>query len=186
MMTSLPNQALIQKSFPLNLTFTTLNQIKDFAQKFIYRYIFRVHQTSPDSFMHFHPNCFLFTGLSISSFKDISEDELWYIWCITVLYATTLVFPVQAMRQDLDTPENASSLLWTLLEWVSPIPWWRKELTRMHHHNHLYLIPSVFIIHRPYFQHPVTNLLWTQNQLYEWKTLPTSSLLKHDPTIISA
>ena len=191
MTTSLPNQALIEKSFPLNLIFTTLNQIKDFAQKFVYRYMFKVHQTSHDSFMQFHHDCLFFTGLSVSPFKDISEDELWYIWCLTVLYATTLVFPVQEMRQHLDTPENASSLLWTLLEWFSPIPWWRKELTRIHYQNHLYLIPtseadkftSVFIIHRPYFQHLVTNLFWTQDQLYEWKTLPIS-LLKYDPTIV--
>ena len=124
--------------------------------------MFKVHQTSPNSFMQFHPGCLFLTGLSVSPFKDISEDELWYIWCLMVLYATTLVFPVQEMRQHLDTPENASSLLWTLLEWFSLIPWWRKELACIHHQHHLHLISKneankftlVFIIHRPYFQHP--------------------------------
>ena len=44
---------------------------------------------------------------------------------------------------------------------------------------------SVFIVHRPYFQHPVTKIFWTQDQAYEWKTVPHSFPLDHDPNLVS-
>ena len=43
----------------------------------------------------------------------------------------------------------------------------------------------VFMVHRPYFQHPETKDYWTQDMAYEWKTFPHPFLLDHDPTIIS-
>ena len=46
------------------------------------------------------------------------------------------------------------------------------------------MFTSVFIIHKPYFQHPVTKDYWTQDQTYEWKTFPHLFPLNHDPTII--
>ena len=58
------------------------------------------------------------TGLTLS-YLSISEDELWYIWCLTTLYATKLVFPVKPVLSHITTPEFSSDLLWTLLEWYS-------------------------------------------------------------------
>ena len=43
----------------------------------------------------------------------------------------------------------------------------------------------VFIVHRPYFQHPQTKDYWTQDMAYEWKTFTHPFPLNHDPTIIS-
>ena len=39
---------------------------------------------------------------------------------------------------------------------------------------------SVFIIHRPYFQHPQTKDFWTQNQSYEWMIAPCIACLEQD------
>ena len=42
------------------------------------------------------------------------------------------------------------------------------------------MFTSVFIIHRPYFQHPDTNLFWTQDQVYEWFTAPHVAVIEND------
>ncbi|KAH9734689.1 hypothetical protein KPL71_017455 [Citrus sinensis] len=113
-----------------------------------------------------------FLGLTLDPTKDTTEDVLWYIWCLTVLYATKLILPISPILEHLLNPDNATSLTWTLLEWFSPIPWWRKKLQQLSEIYNLDRMPapeaqlftSVFIIHRPYFQHPDTNLFWTQDQ----------------------
>ncbi|KAH9752154.1 hypothetical protein KPL71_014584 [Citrus sinensis] len=118
------------------------------------------------------PNIFHFKGLTLDPTRDTTEDVLWYIWCLTVLYATKLVLPISPTLDHLLNPDNATSLTWTLLEWYSPIPWWRKKLQQLSEIYNLDRMPapkaqlftSVFIIHRPYFQHPDTNLFWTQDQ----------------------
>ena len=111
-----------------------------------------------------------------------------------MLYATKLVFPIQSTFRHLTDPTQDHSLLWTLFEWFSPLSWWRKQLSLIVNHHHLNLLPnqegeqftSVFIIHRPYFQHPVTKLFRTQDQAYEWKTVPHSFPLTHDPNLVSS
>ena len=70
---------------------------------------------------------------------------------------------------------------------------WRKQLSLIINHNHLNLLPDqegeqftlVFIVHRPYFQHPVTKLFWIHDQAYKWKTIPHSFPLTHDPNLVS-
>ncbi|KAH9716813.1 hypothetical protein KPL71_021589 [Citrus sinensis] len=42
----LPFKALNQRSFPMNILFSSAYQIQDFAKKFLYRYFFNVHITS--------------------------------------------------------------------------------------------------------------------------------------------
>ena len=42
---------------------------------------------------------------------------------------------------------------------------------------------SVFIIHRPYFQHPNTNCLWTQDQVFKWLTTPHPSILEQEDRV---
>ncbi|KAH9769436.1 hypothetical protein KPL71_012000 [Citrus sinensis] len=41
----------------------------------------------------------------------------------------------------------------------------------------------VFIIHRPYFQHPDTHFFWTQDQVFEWFTTPHPSILEQDDKV---
>ena len=136
-------------------------------------------------------NLFL-TGLTLSSLT-IYEDELWYIWCLTTLYATKLVFPVKPVLTHITTPEFSSDLLWTLLAWYSPLTWWRKQLKNLCTFHGLDRMPeqeanmftSVFIVHRPYFQHLETRDFWTQDMAYEWKTYPHPYTLIHYTTVTS-
>ncbi|KAH9685483.1 hypothetical protein KPL70_013980 [Citrus sinensis] len=110
------------------------------------------------------------------------------IFHFKVLYATKLVLPISPTLDHLLNPDNATSLTWTLLEWFSPIPWWRKKLQQLSEIYNLDRMPapeaqmftSVFIIHRPYFQHPDTHLFWTQDQVYEWFTAPHIAVIEND------
>ena len=164
---SLPFIAFTKKSFPFNITFSSQHQIQDFATKFLFRYFMKVHQHKPYNFPSFNPDKLFLTGLTIDPFVSIIEDELWYLWCLTVLYATKIIFPVQYILCHLFDPSQTSSLLWTLFEWFSPLSWWRKQLQSICDKNHLNIL-----VHQPYFQHPVTKLFWTQHQAYEWIIVP--------------
>ncbi|KAH9801896.1 hypothetical protein KPL71_001194 [Citrus sinensis] len=129
-----------------------------------------------------------YQGLTLDPSKETTEDVLWYIWCLTVLYATKLVLPITPTLDHLLNSDKATSLTWTLLEWFSPIPWWRKKLQHLSEIYNLQrmlapeaqLFTSVFIIHRPYFQHPDTNLFWTQDQVYEWFTAPHPAVIDNE------
>ncbi|KAH9698051.1 hypothetical protein KPL71_023859 [Citrus sinensis] len=137
--------------------------------------------------IEFLENLFL-TGLTLDPSRDTTEDVLWYIWCLTVLYVTKLILPISPTLEHLLNLDNATSLTWTLLEWFSPIPWWRKKLQQLSEIYNLDRMPapeaqlftSVFIIHRPYFQHPDTKLFWTQDQVYEWFTAPHIAVIEND------
>ncbi|KAH9698097.1 hypothetical protein KPL71_023882 [Citrus sinensis] len=72
-----------------------------------------------------------FLGLTLDPSKETTEDVLWYVWCLTVLYATKLILPISPTLENLLNPDKATSLTWTLLEWFSPIPWWRKKLQQL-------------------------------------------------------
>ena len=144
----------------------------------------KVHQHKPYNFPSFNLDKLFLTCLTIDPSVPIIEDELWYLWCLIVLYATKIVFPVQYVLRHLFDPSQASSILWTLFEWFSPLSWW---------HKHLNILPksegdlytTVFIVHRPYFQHPVTKLFWTQDQAYEWIIVPHPFPLSHDPQLVN-
>ena len=132
------------------------------------------------------------TGLTLSHIS-ISEDELWYMWCLTPLYATKLVFPVKPVLRHITTPEFSPNLLWTLLEWYSPLTWWRTQLQNLCTFHGLNRMPeheanmftTVFIVHQPYFQHPETRDFWTQDMAYEWKTYLHLYPLIHDTSVTS-
>ena len=136
-------------------------------------------------FSTFHPENLFLTGLNIDPSRDVTEDELWYIWCLTILYTTKLILPVRTTLNHLMNPDKSTSLTWTLLEWFSPLAWWRRKLQQLSTVYNLNPMPeseanmftSVFIIHRPYFQHPNTNSFWTQDQVFEWFTTPHSAIL---------
>ena len=74
--------------------------------------------------------------------KDVTKDELWYLWCLTILYATKLIFPIQPLFRCLTDPNQAHSLTWTLFEWFSPLSWWRKQLDLIIKHHHINLLPN--------------------------------------------
>ncbi|KAH9792659.1 hypothetical protein KPL71_004218 [Citrus sinensis] len=164
MATSLPPEALTKKTFPFNKTFSSVFAIQEFARKALFRFFMKAYLvTDPFPFSTFHPENLFLTGLTLDPTRDTTEDVLWYIWCLTVLYATKLVLPISPTLDHLLNPDNATSLTWTLLEWFSPIPWWTKKLQQL-----------------PYFQHPDTKLFWTQDQVYEWFTAPHLAVIEND------
>ncbi|KAH9792640.1 hypothetical protein KPL71_004208 [Citrus sinensis] len=173
MATSLPPEALTKKTFPFNKTFSSVFAIQEFARKALFRFFMKAYLiTDPFPFSTFHPENLFLTGLTLDPTRDTTEDVLWYVWCLTVLYATKLILPISPTLEHLLDPDKATSLTWTLLEWFSPIPWWRKKLQQLSEIHNLdrmsapeaQMFTSVFIIHRPYFQHPDTKLFWTQDQ----------------------
>ncbi|KAH9649387.1 hypothetical protein KPL70_025964 [Citrus sinensis] len=119
----LPFKALNQRNFPMNISFQSAYQLQDFAKKFLYRFFFNVQTKKPDRFPNLCMERLFLTGLTLSSLS-ICEDELWYMWCLTALYATKLVLPIKPVLTHLTTPEFSPDLLWTLLEWYSPLTWW--------------------------------------------------------------
>ena len=144
----------------MNFSFHSAYQLQDFAKKFLYRYFFTVQSKTPDRFPNLCMEHLFLTCLTLSSLS-ICEDELWYMWCLTTLYATKLVFPVKPVLRHLTTPEFSLDLLWTLLEWYSPLTWWHKQLKNLCTFHNLDKMPeqeaamftTVFIVHSPYFQH---------------------------------
>ena len=103
-------KALNQKNFPMNISFQLAYQLQDFAKKFLYRFFFNVQTKKPDRFLNLCIEHLFLTGLTLSSLS-ISEDELWYMWCLTTLYATKLVFPIKPVLTHLITPEFSPDLL---------------------------------------------------------------------------
>ncbi|KAH9671253.1 hypothetical protein KPL70_017291 [Citrus sinensis] len=184
-----PPKALTKKTFPFDTHFSSVFAIQEFARNALFCFFIKAYLvTDSFPFSTFHPENLFLTGLTLDPSRETTEDVLWYIWCLTVLYATKLVLPITPTLEHLLNPDKANSLTWTLLEWFSPIPWWRKKLQQLSEIYNLERMPtseaqlftSVFIIHRPYFQHPDTNLFWTQDQVYEWFTAPHPAVIDNE------
>ncbi|KAH9744246.1 hypothetical protein KPL70_003617 [Citrus sinensis] len=187
--TSLPPEALTKKTFPFAKNFSSVFSIQEFARKVVFCFFMKAYLvTDSFPFSTFHLENLFLTGLTLDPSRETTEDVFWYIWCLTVLYATKLVLPITPTLEHLLNPDKATSLTWTLLEWFSPIPWWRKKLQQLSETYNLermlaseaQLFTSVFIIHRPYFQHLDTNLFWTQDQVYEWFTAPHPAVIDNE------
>ncbi|KAH9734771.1 hypothetical protein KPL71_017496 [Citrus sinensis] len=132
MATILPPEALTKKTFPFNKNFSSVFAIQEFARKALFRFFMKIYLvTEPFPFSTFHPENMFLTGLTLDPTRDTTEDVLWYVWCLTVLYATKLILPISPTLEHLLNPDNATSRTWTLLEWFSPIPWWRKKLQQL-------------------------------------------------------
>jgi len=101
---------------------------------------------------------------------DICEPTLWAIWCKTVQRSIPLALKVQETYNILNDPFKHDYLFWTLLEWFSPIPWWRHELEKIFHYQRkrnvdLSKSTSIVIIHRPYYQNH-SRAIWSKNKAY--------------------
>ena len=118
-----------------------------------------VHRTKLERFPSLCLEHMFLTSFTIVPNLTIYEDELWYIWCLIVLFATKLIFPVRLVLRHIFTPNHAPTFLWTLLEWFSPLTWWRKQLQNISNFHQLNKILDqeadmwtlIFIVHRPYF-----------------------------------
>ncbi|RDY09255.1 hypothetical protein CR513_06402, partial [Mucuna pruriens] len=72
------------------------------------------------------------------------------------------VFETKAAYDILMDPHKEDFLFWTLLEWFSPLNWWREELRRILVFEEGRRIP----VHRPYFQYP-NGQIWSNNGTFE-------------------
>ena len=108
--------------FPLGKTFTIVFAIQEFAKKTVFRFFMKAYLLSNSfPFLTFDPENLFLIGLTLDPSREISEDKLWYIWCLTVLYATKLIVLVTATLDHLLDPNKSTSLIWTLPEWFSQL-----------------------------------------------------------------
>lgn len=98
MASSLLAFALTKKSFPMNLTFHSVIRFKTSPKKFIFRYFTNIYHSQPTGFSSFYPEHIFLTGFTLNPARDITEDELWFLWCLIVLYATSLFFLYGQLR----------------------------------------------------------------------------------------
>ncbi|KAH9744168.1 hypothetical protein KPL70_003573 [Citrus sinensis] len=126
--------------------FAVKNGIKKFEYHLIgHHFLIRMDSSA-------FPNILNFKGLTLDPSRETTEDVLWYIWCLTVLYATKKKLQQLSEIYNLERMPTSKAQLFT----------------------------SVFIIHKPYFQHPDTNLFWTQDQAYEWFTAPHPAVIDNE------
>ncbi|KAH9717001.1 Endonuclease [Citrus sinensis] len=59
-----------------------------------------------------------------------------------VLFATKVILPVLPTLRHISTPDHTPTLPWTLLEWFSPLTWWRKQLQNLSNFYQLDRIPD--------------------------------------------
>ncbi|KAH9649366.1 hypothetical protein KPL70_025951 [Citrus sinensis] len=167
MATSLPPEALTKKTFPFDKNFSSVFAIQEFAKKAFFRFFMKAYLvTEPFPFSTFHPENLFLTGLTLDPSRETTEDVLWYIWCLTVIYATKLILPITPTLEHLLNPDKATSLTWTLLEWFSPIPWWRKKLQQLSEIYNLERMPAS------------EAQLFTS--VYEWFTAPHPAVIDNE------
>ena len=134
-----------------------------------------------------HPDTPFYLPFLINPKVQFTEDHLWYLWCTTCLYVMPVLIPTEAMYHYLMEPNNHGSLIWTALQWYSPLEKWRKELEKALHELYkfkfkgdLFKFKTVFILHKPYETDPRTNFLISKPQCTLWETVNDCPL---DPRI---
>ncbi|KAI5420412.1 hypothetical protein KIW84_044271 [Lathyrus oleraceus] len=83
------------------------------------------------------------------------------------------------MYQYIMNPENHKSLIWTTLEWYSPLQWWRNQLKPVIYEvkerrlalEAISKLKSVFFLHMPYQTDPETKLLDCKSYVHLWETI---------------
>ncbi|WVY95146.1 hypothetical protein V8G54_034234 [Vigna mungo] len=180
------------KAFPFNFhgkTFTQLclnpkalsprtpKDILDYAKS---KYFFFLHETL--KFKVIHPSAFDPTNPNGNIFYlfcdigwDLCEPTLWAIWCKTVQHPTPIALQTKKAYQILRDPLKHDFLFWTVLEWFSPITWWRSELEQLllyqenHRKTNAQALVSIFIVYGPYAINP-SGQLFSQNHAHTWGT----------------
>ncbi|KAH1197279.1 polyprotein [Glycine max] len=62
---------------------------------------------------------------------DLCEPTIWAIWCNTVQYSIFVALKPLMTYYILTDPYKDEYLLWTMLEWFSPLAWWRMKLKQI-------------------------------------------------------
>ncbi|KAI5422112.1 hypothetical protein KIW84_045531 [Lathyrus oleraceus] len=124
-------------------------------------------------------------GITVSSspsqLKQYARNNLFYYMTkiIRILYFMPVLIPTEAMYQHLMNPENHKSLIWTTLEWYSPLQWWKNQLKPVTDEvkerglalEAINKLKSVFFLHRPYQTDPETKLLNCKSYVHLWETI---------------
>ncbi|RDX69506.1 hypothetical protein CR513_51377, partial [Mucuna pruriens] len=176
MVKPLPNKAKTCKVFPPGLTPSSTQDILEYAKSQFFYFIHETMKYKITAPFMFNPNN-PFGGvfeLFCDIRWDLCEPTLWTIWCKTVQYSIPIALRTKASYDILMDPQKENSLFWTLLEWFSPLDWWREELRRILIFEEGRRIPgekyppltSIIIVHRPYFQHP-NGQIWSNNGTFE-------------------
>ncbi|KAL5860655.1 hypothetical protein ACOSQ4_001951 [Xanthoceras sorbifolium] len=84
-----------------------------FASDYLYRYLHLLH-TEYDHYHVTRHNKPFITPFLICSYH-FSQNTLWYLWCLSVLYSHPIVLPLMQTSQHLHDPSNKNSLLWNFL-----------------------------------------------------------------------
>ncbi|RDX67845.1 hypothetical protein CR513_53232, partial [Mucuna pruriens] len=179
MMKSLSNMAKTRKDFPPGLNPKTVEDITEYAETHYFHFIhltMKYKVTSSFMFNPKNPYGGIFE-LFCSIGWDLCEPTLWAIWCKAVQYYIPIALKTHEAYDILMNPDKEDFLLWTLLEWFSPLQWWRDELRRIIMFEEGRRIPgeeyppltSIFMIHRPYFQ-GAEGQFGSHNVAYSWGT----------------
>ncbi|RDX82736.1 hypothetical protein CR513_36437, partial [Mucuna pruriens] len=172
MVKPLPNKAKTCKVFPPGLTPSSTQDILEYAKSHYFYFIHKTMKYKITASFMFNPNnpfggvfeLFCYVGW------DLCEPTLWTIWCKTIQYSIPIALRTKAAYDILMDPQKEDFLFWTLLEWFSPLDWWREELKRIliFEEGRRILgeeyppLTSIIIVHRPYFQHP-NGQIWSNN-----------------------
>ena len=186
-------ESIAQRTFPPEIPLgipLTPKYLKDFAKSHMSLYLntsVQRHNLVPQP-TWLNPAAPYLTIFIILMGTPFTESDMWYLQCVSILFSYALLCPAFRLRQFLSKQENCSSLLWNTLQWFSPISWWIKELDKELSRFNVQKLNegqvndfiSVFIVHHPYFQHPQTKLLWTQNHVRIYTLLPHLKTLIQD------
>ncbi|RDY13610.1 hypothetical protein CR513_01438, partial [Mucuna pruriens] len=176
---SLSNMAKTSKDFPPGLNPKTVEDILEYAETHYFHFIHLTMKYKVTASFMFNPkNPYggifeLFCNIG----WDLCEPTLWAIWCKIVQYYIPIALKTREAYDILMNPDKEDFLFWTLLEWFSPLQWWRDELRRIIMFEEGRRLPgekyppltSIFMIHRPYFQ-GTEGQLGSHNIAYSWGT----------------
>ncbi|KAL5813034.1 hypothetical protein ACOSQ3_027984 [Xanthoceras sorbifolium] len=153
----------------------TSHEVRQFASDHLYHYLNFLHNEDD----HHHvtrTNKPFITPFHLRPYH-FSQNTLWYLWCLSVLYSHPVILPLLDTSQHLHDPSNENSLLWTFLQRFYPLSWWRNKIVSLMGFHNIWKMDNhmsnklscIFIFHRPYLFNPNTQLLWSLNHAYKYQ-----------------
>ncbi|KAL5797113.1 hypothetical protein ACOSQ2_001933 [Xanthoceras sorbifolium] len=99
----------------------TSQEVRQFASDHLYHYLHLLHHE--DNHHHVsRSNKPFITPFHLRPYH-FSQNTLWYLWCLSVLYSHPVILPLMKTSQHLHDPSNENSLLWTFSQWFYPLSW---------------------------------------------------------------
>ncbi|KAL5849167.1 hypothetical protein ACOSQ4_007180 [Xanthoceras sorbifolium] len=107
-------------SLPASSPHPTSQEIKHFASGHLYYYLHLLH-TEHDSHQVFCLNKPFVTPFHLCP-SQFSQNTLWYLSWLSVLYSHPVLLPLMSAYQHLNDPTNNDYLFWTFVQWFNPLP----------------------------------------------------------------